>query len=213
MAKTNAPLLSMGGAGQIGKTMVHASWRGVPYVRKYVMPANPNTANQQKTRSVFSWLNAAWKLLAADAQAPWTANAAGRPYTNRNQWIKSNLPDLRSGTDLSTLIGSPGALGGLAPAAMSVDGGSGDITVTFTVPSLPTGWSIAKSVAVAFGAGDPHDSISAVSHTATADADPWTVTIDSLDAGDYEVAGWFEITRSDGRTAYGPSLSDTATVS
>lgn len=36
--------------------MVGASWKGINYVRKMVIPANPNTAAQQGTRTVFAWL-------------------------------------------------------------------------------------------------------------------------------------------------------------
>jgi len=36
--------------------MVGASWKGINYVRKMVIPANPNTVAQQGTRTVFSWL-------------------------------------------------------------------------------------------------------------------------------------------------------------
>ena len=36
--------------------MVGASWKGIAYIRKMVIPANPNTAGQQGTRTVFAWL-------------------------------------------------------------------------------------------------------------------------------------------------------------
>lgn len=36
--------------------MVGATWKGIDYVRKMVIPANPNTAAQQGTRLVFSKL-------------------------------------------------------------------------------------------------------------------------------------------------------------
>lgn len=36
--------------------MVGASWKGIQYIRKMVIPANPNTAAQQGTRTVFAYL-------------------------------------------------------------------------------------------------------------------------------------------------------------
>ncbi len=36
--------------------MVGATWKGIAYVRKMVIPANPDTAAQQGTRTVFAWL-------------------------------------------------------------------------------------------------------------------------------------------------------------
>jgi len=43
MSKLTGPLLSFGARGQIGKAMVTSTWKGVPYARQYVVPANPQT--------------------------------------------------------------------------------------------------------------------------------------------------------------------------
>lgn len=212
MAKTNAPLLSMGAAGQIGKSQVYATWRGVGYVRRHVVPANPKTSGQKQTRSVFSWCMAIWKLMASDAQAPWTANAKGRPFTNRNKFASVNVKALRGETDLTNYTGSPGANGGLPADSMTPTGGTGTISVTFTAPTLPTGWTLTKAVAVAQTDENPQTATEFTTFTETADATPWTVDFSDLDAGDYHVSGWFEMTKPDGSTAYGPSLEGTATV-
>ena len=51
MAKLKAPLLSLGAAGAIGKTLVFFSWKGINAVREYVVPANPKTALQLAQRA------------------------------------------------------------------------------------------------------------------------------------------------------------------
>jgi hypothetical protein len=50
MAKLNAPLLSFGASGQIGKSLVFFPWKGLNVARQYVVPTNPNTVPQQDQR-------------------------------------------------------------------------------------------------------------------------------------------------------------------
>jgi hypothetical protein len=38
---------------QFGKSWVFATWKGIQYARKYVVPANPNTLGQQSQRTCF----------------------------------------------------------------------------------------------------------------------------------------------------------------
>lgn len=54
MAKVKGPLFSLSASGQIAKTLVFMSWKGIADVRKYVIPANPNTAGQQAQRGIFA---------------------------------------------------------------------------------------------------------------------------------------------------------------
>ena len=53
MAKVKGPLFSLSASGQIAKTLVYGDWKGIDVVRKYVIPANPNTAAQQTQRGYF----------------------------------------------------------------------------------------------------------------------------------------------------------------
>ena len=212
MAKVNAPLLSFGGAGAIGKSVVFSKWRGVDYTRKYVVPANPNSANQQKTRSVFSWLSNVWKLLSPDAQAAWTLFAQGQPLTNRNGFIGQNTKSLRPGVDLTEMIMSPGAKGGIAAASIAQAVAGDNITITVGAPALPDGWAIVEAVAVAIKSGDPHDAISAVSYSATDNAAPYAPVIAVPGAGTYQCFAFFKYTKSAGSFAYSPSLTIQAVV-
>jgi len=52
MAKTPAGILGRI-SGKVGD-VVGASWKGIPYIRQYVVPGNPNTAAQQAERSLFA---------------------------------------------------------------------------------------------------------------------------------------------------------------
>lgn len=50
MAKLKAPLLSLGAAGAIGKSLVFFPWKGLDAVREYVIPSNPKTTKQNTQR-------------------------------------------------------------------------------------------------------------------------------------------------------------------
>lgn len=218
MAKLTAPLLSFGGAGQIGKTQVYSRWRGINYARRYVIPANPNSTSQQHTRSVFAWLNATWKLMNPAAQAVWLLFSKGRPFTDRNAWISHNLSGLR-GTDsvpattLAALVGSPGANGGLAAvSAVGSDGGTHHLVVTVTVPDLPDGWTHVASHAIAFKQQNANSDAFYTSYYGTDDSDPDVISIDLGGALTVEWTAWIEYTKPDGSTAYSPSITGSQVV-
>jgi len=110
MAKTTAPLLSFGGSGQIGKTMVYGSWKGRSYVRRHVTPANPQTAEQTVTRNAFSFIQSVYKFAPSLVTDVWDAYASGLVLTARNGFTKFNLPVLRGESDLANMVLSGGAL-------------------------------------------------------------------------------------------------------
>lgn len=50
MAKVTGPLMSMTASGKIADSIVFAAWKGVAYVRQFVIPSNPQSAGQGDTR-------------------------------------------------------------------------------------------------------------------------------------------------------------------
>ena len=218
MAKVTAPILSMRARGQIGKSQVYASWRGVPYARQLVTPANPRSAEQMLTRNTFAVLQNLWKRLGALSTAPWTAFSTGRPFTNRNAFSGQNVRALRGQEDLADYIGSPSAKGGVAPLAVSAEATSdpGEIEVTITSPPAPTGWTLQSAVAFAMQNGAPNADIpnpiqEAENNTPNVGGDT-VVTLTGLTSSvEHVVSAWLVWMKPDGSTAYGASLNDTAT--
>lgn len=216
MPKITAPLLSFGGAGQIGKSMVFSKWKGVPYVRQYVIPANPKTVKQTANRNVFTLLNQAYLYAPAAIKQAFDAYATGKPLTGRNKFFQDNMKLL--GVDpkpagIDGLIMSPGNGGGLPPTNMVAVGGALEIDVTVNLPDVPAGWTLAGSVAAAVEQQSPTDDFTGKWFVVTAAVDPGEVTIPGLDAATEYVVGIFlKWTKPDGSTAYSVSLSDTATT-
>lgn len=52
MAKVTGPLMSMSASGSIGKSIVFSIWKGVAYVRQWLKPANPQSADQGDVRII-----------------------------------------------------------------------------------------------------------------------------------------------------------------
>lgn len=217
MAKTIAPLLSFGAGGQIARTGVYASWKGIPYVRRYVVPANPRTTKQMVTRNIFKNLQAMWLLAPPELKAPFQLNAAGRPYTPNNKFTSTNLRGVDTTTpptDFSFFQGSPGAKGGLPPLSLGLTPTSSQITAALGAPQIPDGWSITQAVGVCFEDGDPQDPFVGEIQAQTDASSPYSLVFTGLaSATDYVVSAWFEWLRPDGTVAYSTSLTDQATTS
>lgn len=212
MAKTVAPLLSFDAGGQIAKTQVYSRWKGRPYVRRYVVPANPDTVEQQKTRTSFKWLMEAWKFLPASATQGWLLYGDSLQITDRNAWAKANVSALRAASTLDPMTISPAARSGIIASAMVVTPGSGQLTVDLTAPVLPNGWSIASAYALAIPQQNPQTEANYAMVAGTDPSSAYNIVLAGLTPTEpYLVGGWFEYDKPDGTKAYGQSLQDVAT--
>lgn len=213
MAKTTAPLLSFGASGKIADTLVYGSWRGRDYSRRYVIPANPNTAEQQLTRNTFAFLQAVYKVAPSLMTAAWQAYAKGKPLTDRNAFVKFNLPNLRNAGTIDAFVSSPGALGGLPPASASATPGVGELTIDVTPPTvIPTGWTVAAAVALAIREQDP-DSGQLYDITAGEDTtSTYSIALTGLTSSqEYQWRAFLRWNRPDGSIAFSPDTGGQAT--
>jgi hypothetical protein len=209
MSRVTAPLLSFSGSGQIAKTQVYASWKGIQYVRRYVIPANPRSSEQVLTRNVFSFLNGVWKISPAAFQAPWTLAAKSQQMANRNLFFKKNIGLLRELTELTGLIMSPGAAGGIS-GGITITPGDDLLTFAGTPPSpLPSGWSVVKLVGAAILQQDPQTDTDYEIMTVEDATSAYSVAMTGLESATaYVAAGWWVYQRSASLTdlAYSPAV-------
>jgi hypothetical protein len=213
MAKTTAPLLSFSASGQIAKTQVYSKWKGRSYVRRYVTPANPRSVDQTLTRDTFSWLQAVFKLAPPLAIDPWNLFAKGKVLTPRNAFTSKNLSLLRTASDLTDFVFSPGALGGPPPATVVPTGGAGEVTIVVTAPAtVPTGWTLTSAIGAAIGQQDPQSGVEYAIHAGEDLTTPYSIVLAGLAPGVYWCGGWLKWTRPDGLFAYSPSLQAAATA-
>ena len=82
-------------SGTIGDAITASRWKGVNYIRKYAIPANPNTPLQENHRNLFTEAVEAWKLLTPEQKAFYDSMAVG--MSGYNLFIKECLDAARSG--------------------------------------------------------------------------------------------------------------------
>lgn len=212
MTKTTAPLLSFGASGAIAKTQVYSTWKGIQYARRYVVPANPNTTEQQLTRNTFRWLQNAWKYMPGDVILSWDAYARTSRFTAINGFIKQNLAALRPEVDLLNFLFSPAANGGISAGGATFTPGATEIVVAATAPTLPSGWTITKMICAAIKDQDPQTDSDYVVSAASDATSPYSVAITGLTTAALYVCGaWFQYTKPDGSFAYGQATMGSAT--
>lgn len=215
MPKLTAPLLSMGAKGQIGKTMVMSTWKGVPYARQYVTPANPRTTKQTANRGIWAFLNAAYLYAPTQVKAAFDAFSVGKPLTGRNKFFQDNQKLLAvqpTPTEITNFIFSPGNGGGLPPVGLVITPGNSQLVLTTTIPIIPDGWTLNAVIGVAIEQTDPSSAFDGRWYVAEDAVAPYEVTLTGLANGQEYVVGLFlKWTKPDGKEAYSVSLMGTGT--
>jgi len=214
MAKVTAPLLSFGASGTIAKVQTYASWRGVAYARRHVVPANPKTTAQTLTRDIFTGLTVRWKQGGPLMRAPWDRFAVGQKFLGSNQYLGKNLNLTRGDADMDAYIGSPGAKGGLAASTLVLTTvASLGIEAVITAPAAPTGWTLTSAIATALKDQTPEAVVAdIVQEGEDLVAAPYQVDFTGLVAVTYFVQAWLKWTKPDSSIAYGASINDSILV-
>jgi hypothetical protein len=61
MSRVTAPLLSLSASGKFADTLVASQWKGIPVMRQYVKPSNPDTPAQGLRRDALKAAVNAWR--------------------------------------------------------------------------------------------------------------------------------------------------------
>ena len=220
MAKTTAPLLSFGATGQISKSLVASKWKGRSYMRRHVVPANPQTTAQMGTRDMFTFLSNVYRAAPAEVSDVWKLFATGQVFTDRNGFMGRNVKAMRNAggspdADLTNFIFVDGAKSGPPLSSITPVGGALQISVGFGLPSsTPAGWTLSAAIAACIKDQDP---TTGQDLTITALSDPThtsPIVLTGLTAATlYQVAAWAKWTKPDGSFAYSTNLRSTASTS
>lgn len=154
MAIVKGPLFSLSASGKIADSLVFMTWKGINDVRKYVIPANPNSANQQTQRGYLRSLVTLWHAIdwnAADQTAfnTW-ASIANSAMSGFNRWIKEGIDAFVLGKEyrtVSALVVSAVLTTSFTVTAAAVVG----LTFTLNYGTSPT--AMVETAAVANVAG------------------------------------------------------------
>lgn len=207
MAKVKGPLLSLGVAGSLGETVSYARRRGVQYARSFAKPTDPRSAPQIQTRNVFTTANALWDGSPDLVKSVWRAFAERRVPSGLNRFVGSFIERTRGEADMLNMLLSPGVNLGPRPINLDVTPGGNKITIVFTNPGAPMGWTLLSAIAGTLRAGDPETTAFTEVSAAEDTVAQTTVVLSNLTGDeDYLVTGWLKWRTDRGRIAYSPSL-------
>lgn len=91
MTRVQGPLFSVTASGTIGDAIVFSNWKGLPYVRSRVIPANPRTTTQQASRELLTSGVSTWQSgvsLESGSKTSWDFYASGTGMSGFNRYIK-----------------------------------------------------------------------------------------------------------------------------
>lgn len=103
MTRVQGPLFSVTASGTIGDAIVYSNWKGLPYVRSRVIPANPRTDAQQSQRTLLTSGVSVWQNTvspAAGSKTSWDYYASGLGMSGFNRYMKAFL-------ELNQVVGTP----------------------------------------------------------------------------------------------------------
>jgi len=142
MVKVLGPMFSFEASGTIGKIATFSKWKGRPYVRQRVVPANPRSALQVATRAMMRFLSQAWTSVGSTPQGTWDDLAASAQISPFNSYVGRNQNRFREFQAPSQSY--PAAETGTPPVATldSATGGPSYIDVAFTITTLNDVWGV-----------------------------------------------------------------------
>ncbi|MBA7707974.1 hypothetical protein ES703_116859 [subsurface metagenome] len=90
MTRVQGPLFSVTASGTIGDAITYSNWKGLPYVRSRVIPANPQYPGQVSIRDTLKAGVSAYQDDAsqtADSRTSWDYYASGTGMSGFNRYI------------------------------------------------------------------------------------------------------------------------------
>lgn len=96
MVKVAGPMFSLAASGTIGDAATFSNWKGRPYVRERVIPANPKSGPQVGMRAMLSFLAKQWDGLSSAEKTSWDDRAKASVISNFNAFTSYNQTRWRS---------------------------------------------------------------------------------------------------------------------
>ncbi len=134
MARISFSPLIVEASGKV-KDTVFSRWKGRPYIRSRVTPANPKTAAQTAVRESMARCVDLWQSLTADVKANWNTYASPFSISGYNAFVKANRALEQAGSIL-TVTNVSALLNGLDTLAATTGVASGEIDLDWTGGSV-----------------------------------------------------------------------------
>ena len=117
--------------------VVAARWKGRPYFRRRVTPANPNSTAQQEVRTALALCTGSWKSLVAKVKTAWASTGASLGISAFNAFTKANAADERT-SNWQHYTSPDLTRAAVATVTANTGVAAGGITVTWTAGSADT---------------------------------------------------------------------------
>ncbi|MBW7998482.1 MAG: hypothetical protein FVQ81_18300 [Candidatus Glassbacteria bacterium] len=142
MVKVSGPMFSLAASGSLAKTITFATWKGRPYARELVTPANPKSGLQTGMRSMFGFLSQYWTNVSAASQTSWDAQAEQITASGFNAYMRFNQRLWRNFL-APTKDSGHGQVGTLATVPiLALTAGVRSIQVDFSVTIPNENWGV-----------------------------------------------------------------------
>ena len=140
MARVQAPLLSLSASGTIGKAITYSTWKGRPYVRSRVIPANPRSGLQVGMRAGIQAYPYIWNTYFTQCNRTlWNEAVGSEAISGYNLHTRLSQRSLRNNYGPFTVFadqsqaGTPAAPG---DAAATQNGTDVDVTWSLVIGSM-----------------------------------------------------------------------------
>lgn len=91
MAKVTGPLFSVSASGNIKRTLVYTSSKGVAIVKKLTPATDKRSEAQDEQRNLYQFFVGIWNGLTPEQKEPWNTQAKGHPLTGFNVFMSYYL--------------------------------------------------------------------------------------------------------------------------
>ena len=99
MAEIHLNPVIEGISSQVGE-LVFFTRQGKTFIRRKVIPANPNTLEQQKSRNAFREVARRWQELSDENKTAWKDLVRGGRYSGYNAFMKANINRFKAGDEI-----------------------------------------------------------------------------------------------------------------
>lgn len=132
MARVTGPFMSISASGTLAKVLTASIWKGRPYMRQRVIPANPRSAAQLGVRAMMAFLAEQWINLSTAQKASYEADATEKMISPFNQFCSANLLRWQVFDSPTMLWPAPEISTPLTVTTMTLTGGDGNVLVQLT---------------------------------------------------------------------------------
>lgn len=142
MVKVAGPAMSLEASGSLAGVMTFSKWKGRPYVRSLVRPANPKSGGQVGVRSLFKFISQNWAAIIDASKATWEDRAAQGVFSTFNAYMSYDQARWRDFLAPSQHFPADDADTPAVTGVITAVPGVRSVTLTIPVTTANDGWGV-----------------------------------------------------------------------